>query len=270
MVETSTRITVPVAEVAVEAYRSVVGRLGLLFDLAWLPLIVMLAATLLPGYLHFYLGWRALPSWTNGAFELRAEDVLGAVTSLVALTAFAVRWHQAMLFAGERQPPVATFLGAWLRFILYAVLLYLVSAALLATLYIAENESAPAYIPPVAALLAMALWVGVLRCLLIFPAAAYGKPLGLVAAWRAMRGNSWRFMACSFLACAPLTILVIVVLSSLVRALHLDEDSTRIPLGFFILRGLIGVGTDVIVIALGASVLSAFYRRIVLRGLGSF
>lgn len=270
MAETSTRVTVPIAEVAVEAYRSVFGRLGLLFDLAWLPLIIMLAATLLPGYLHFYLGWAALPSWKTGPVELRTEDIIAAIVSLVCLSAFAVRWHQAMLFTGERHPPVAIFFSAWLRFLLYTLILYLVSATLVALLSVAEAISAPAYLAPVAALATMILWVGVLRCSLLFPAAAYGKPLGLGTAWRAMRGNSWRFLGCEFLACVPLTMVVVLVLSAIVKALHLDEDGVHVPMGFFILRGLIGTGTDVIVVALGASVLASFYRRIMLRGLGSF
>ena len=39
MTDAATRVIVPIAEVAVEAYRAVFGRFGLFLDLAWLPLI---------------------------------------------------------------------------------------------------------------------------------------------------------------------------------------------------------------------------------------
>jgi hypothetical protein len=149
-------------------------------------------------------------------------------------------------------------------------LLYLVSAGLLATLLVADAQDALTYLAPVAALLAIFLWIVTVRCSLLFPAAAFGKPLGFVAAWRAMRGNSWRLLGCSIIACLPLIIIVPLILSAVIAALHLDQPVGRPPLGFFILRGLIVVCTDVIIVALGASVLSAFYRRIILRGLGLF
>ncbi len=270
MADASARVTVPIAEVAVEAYRSVFGRLGLLFDLAWLPLLIMLAATLVPGYLHFYLGWPALPAWRSGALQLHSEDIIEAVTGLLCLNAFAVRWHQVMLFSGERVPPRRIFFAAWARFLVYTLLLYLASAALLTVLLLADALGAPSYLAPLAALAAVLLWVGVMRCSLLFPAAAFGKPLGLLEAWRAMRGNSWRLLGCGFVACAPVMLIVLLVLSAILAALHLDQDATRVPLGFFILRGLIGAATDIVVVALGATVLSAFYRRILLRGLGVF
>ncbi len=48
------------------------------------------------------------------------------------------------------------------------------------------------------------VWLGMVRLSLLFPAAAYGRKLGLGAAWRAMRGNTWRVVACGLLAGVPL------------------------------------------------------------------
>jgi len=270
MANAETRVIVPMAEVAFDAYRSVFGRLGLLFEIAWLPLLLLLAAALLPGYLSTYLGWAVLPKWRGDAFGLHVEDMIEAVAGLLCLNAFAVRWHQTVLFTGERQPPWQLFLSAWARFLAYSLLVYLVSSSLLATLLIADTLGAPSYLAPIAGGLAVLLWVGLVRCSLLFPAAAFGKPLGFATAWRAMRGNSWRLFGCCFVACAPVLLIVMLLLSTTVALLHLDQITGRMPLGFFILRGLIGTCTDILVVALGASVLSSFYRRIMLRGLGVF
>ncbi len=266
MAGTATRVIVPVAEVAAEAYKAVFGQLGLLFDRAWLPLLIMLAATLVPGYLHSYVGWLDFPKWRNGAIGFSLEDVIEALAGLLCLSAFAVRWYQTMLFPADHGPPKSIFLGAWTRFLLYTLLLYFVSAILLSALIIADAASLPTYLAPIAGVLALLIWVATVRCSLLFPAAAFGRPLGLPTAWRTMRGNSWRLLACGIVACAPVILAIIVILGTVFSALHLNQDSGRLPLGFFILRALIGTCANFLVVALGASVLSAFYRRIMLRG----
>jgi len=267
MVDAQTRVTVPIAEVAAEAYRAVFGRLGFLLDLAWLPLLIMLAAALLPGYLRFYLGWNAFPHWNGDAVGFNVEDLIQALAGLLCLNAFAVRWHQAMLFAGERSAPSGLFVGAWLRFLLYTLLLYLVSAGLVAALLLADAANAPAYLAPLAILLSLLLWIGTVRCSLLFPAAAFGRPLGVVPAWRAMRGNAWRLLGCGFIACTPMLLALVLILSGVFAGLHLDQLSGPPPIGFFILRGVVETSANILIVALGASVLSAFYRRIMLRAL---
>jgi hypothetical protein len=265
------RVLVPIAQVAAEAYRAVFGRLGLLLDLAWLPLLAMLAATLGPGYLHFYLGWHAMPSWDGDRYGFGAEELIEALTGLFCLNAFALRWHQAMLFSPERGAPQRPFLGAWLRFLLYTLLLYLVSAGVLAALIVASAQGeAASYLAPAAGLAMTFIWVGMVRFTLLFPAAAFGHALGFRAAWRAMRGNSWRLLGCGIVACAPVMFVVMLFLSAVSTGLRLDQSVDIVPLGFFILRGVIETCTNFVIVALGASVLSIFYRRIMLRGLGAF
>ncbi|HKT19898.1 MAG TPA: hypothetical protein VJR47_17735 [Stellaceae bacterium] len=267
----SPRVLVPIAEVAAFAYRAVFTRLGLLLELAWIPLLAMLAATLLPGYLQFYLGWHMLPAWQGDGYGLGLADLIEVAAGLLCLNAFAVRWHQAMLFAGEGLAPPGVFSRAWLRFIAYTLLLYLVSAVVLAVLLLASaNEDAAPYLAPIAGLAITFIWAGMVRCSLLFPAAAFGNPLGLGGAWRAMRGNSWRLLGCGIIACAPAMLIVIVLLSGLSAELQLDQSKATVPLGFFILRGVIETCMNFVIVALGASVLSTFYRRILLRGLGTF
>jgi hypothetical protein len=260
------RVLVPIAETAAGAYRAVFLRFGLVLDLAWLPLLIMLAATLGPGYLRLYLGWKGMPLWAGDQFGIRVEDLIEAAAGLLCLNAFAVRWHQAMLFPRERGAPPGIFLAAWLRFVLYTLLLSFLSALVFAGLLFADSQpGAVSYVVPAVGVLMTFVWVGILRCSLVFPAAAYGSPLGLGAAWRAMRGNSWRLLGSSIIACAPILMIVIVILGAVSTALQLDTAS-RVPMGFFILAGLIETCANFIVIALGASVLSLFYRRILLGG----
>jgi hypothetical protein len=270
MADVGARVIVPVATVAVEAYRAVFGRIAILFDLAWLPLLVMLAATLLPGYLTTYLGWRALPVWHGDSFGFGVSDLIEALAGLLCLNAFAVRWHQRSLFSGDREPPKEIFLPAWGRFLGYTLLLYVVSAALMATLIVASTQDAPPYVAPVAGLIVSLIWVGTMRCALVFPAAAYGKPLSVRAAWQIARGNTWRLFGCGIVACLPTVMALVLILGGIFAGLHLDQAADKLPLGFFILRGVIGTCANFIVVALGASVLSGFYRRIVLRGIGIF
>ena len=262
---------VPIAEVAAEAYRSVFGRLGLLLELAWLPLLILLAATLLPGYLHLYLGLHnQLLDWHSAPLGFGVEEAIEGIAGILCLNAFAVRWHQTILFGGERNTPAGLFPGALARFLLYTLVLYFVFAGLFVALLLADTDAAPAYLAPVAGTLVLLVWVGMVRCSLLFPAAAFGRPLGIGAAWRLMRGNSWRLLGCGFIACAPVTLTVLLLLSGVLSLFHIEQFDERVPLGFFILRGVIETCTNILVVALGAAVLSAFYRRITLRGLGSF
>ena len=271
MPDVGTPIKVPVAVVAAEAYNSVFGRLNLLLDLAWLPLLCVLAATLLPDYLKVYRGLPGLPTWPGEGMGLGAQDLLQAFVGLFAFNAFAVRWHQSLLFSSERQSPVGIFKGAWIRFILYSLVLYAISAALVGTMLIGSDTKTPLYFAPIAAVVIGLLWFASLRCSLLFPAAAYGRPMGVKEGWLALRGNTWRVFACCVIACIPVIMIFAVAVSGVFVGFHLDRlDGQTVPVGFFLLRGVIDTCLSFIVVALSASVLSSFYRRILLRGLGVF
>ena len=262
MAKAGTRAKVPVAEVVIEAYRTVFGRLSLLLDLAWLPLILVLAAAILPGYLRFYQGIAALTALPGNTFGFGIDDLVDALVGLFCLSAFAVRWYQSLLSSGG-DAPSGSFLGAWLRFLLYTLALYLVAAALLIATLLADSAGLPDYVAPAAAVAVIAAWLVPLRCSLLFPAAALSRPMSLAAAWRAMAGNTWRLVATVMLVSVPTVFTVALLMSSIAAALGLDSGSdTPPPLGFFLLRGVIGSCADFIVVALSASALAGFYRRI--------
>jgi hypothetical protein len=267
----ATHIKVPVAAVVVAAWRAVFGRLGMVLELGWLALLVMLAALLLPVLALRY----AVPAdfvAANGAALAAGEAILDAGVALVALNAFAVRWHRLMLTGSGRTMPPRLFAGAWLRFILYSLAFYAAGIAFAAAVWysgiaapdatgtIAASANAAAAAAAAALLLAMA------RASLLFPAAALGMPLALGAAWRAMRGNIWRLLLASVAAALPIVLATGVLLGQLLTAVHLDAADALggdPPLGFVLLSGVMEVVLRLVLMALGASILSDFYRRIV-------
>ena len=266
MVWVPARVKVPVMTVVIEAYRQVFGQLGLLLETAWLPLLVLLAASILP---DLFLPGRSLVAGAPLSFTL--SDAIEAVVAIFCLNAFAVRWHQIVLYGGPRAIPAGLFRRAFARFLLYTIALYLASLVLIGAIVGASAAGANANdvfaILLIAAGLASALlWLATARLALLFPAAAYGDALGWGAAWRLMRGNSWRLIACGVLGCAPFVLTVAVVMIAILSAADRGVDMARLPpsLGFLLLRGVIDTVTNFVVVALGASILSRFYRRIVL------
>ena len=245
------------------AYRNVFGRVGLILELGWIMLLILLAASILPPLL--------LPGAIGGdPLKLGPLDYAQAAVTLLALSAFAVRWHQLILLGDPRRQPSALFLGAWLRFLIYGCILYAVLGAILAvTLLTAQPLIASTAAKALAATAALILcWLALLaaaRSALLFPAAACGKPLGLAGAWRLMGGNTWRLVAATILATLPLkaaTVAVITILVAAIRPPGSDHLVTP-PMGFAILIGVIGTLANTLLAALGASVLSGFYRELV-------
>lgn len=266
----ATHIKVPVAAVVVAAWRAVFGRLGMVLELGWLALLLMLAALLLPVLTLRYLAPADFAA-ANGPGLVAGEAILDAAVALFALNAFAVRWHRLMLTGSGRTMPPRLFAGAWLRFILYSLAFYAAGIGFAAAVWysgiaapdatgtLAASANAAAAAAAAALLLAMA------RAALLFPAAALGMPLALGAAWRAMRGNTWRLLLASVAAALPIVLATGVFLSQLLAAAHLDAAdalSGDPPLGFVLLSGVMEVVLRLILMALGASILSDFYRRI--------
>ena len=257
------RIKVPVAEIMVEAYRGVFGGLGAILDVAWLPLLLVLAATLLPGYVRTYTAALALPAWAGDQFGLSYENLVAAIIALFALNAFAVRWYQLLLYRDGPRVPHGIFLGAWLRFLLYTLLLYLMATLLLVAMLLADSEGAPAYVVPLAGAAMIVMWLAPLRCSLLFPAAATAQPLSVMAAWRALGGNTWRLFAAMMLVTLPTVFVAAMLINGIFSGLNIDATSnTPPPVGFFILRGVFGTCADFLVVALSAAVVAGFYRRV--------
>jgi hypothetical protein len=245
------------------AYRNVFGRIGVISELGWIMLLILLAASILPALL--------LPGTTRSdPLRLDPSDYAQEGVTLLALSAFAVRWHQLILLGDPRRLPRALFFRAWLRFLIYGCVLYAVLGAILVvTLLSMEPLIASMTAKALVALAALTLcWLTLLvaaRSALLFPAAACGKPLGLGSAWRLMGGNSWRLVWASILTAAPLKAATFAVITILVAAIMPEgsEHPVTPPLGFVILIGVIETVSDMLLAALGASVLSGFYRELV-------
>jgi hypothetical protein len=186
-----------------------------------------------------------------------------------------VRWHQMALFPNPADAQAQSWLRPWLRFLLYTFAFYLVNLAMLGLVLLVsggEDLDQPDQIVMVllATAVALPIWLGMVRLSLLFPAAAYGQPLGLSAAWNAMRGNTWRLIACGFLAGLPLVLSVVVVLSAVFSALGMqigdlqsDDPAFAPPMGLYLLEGVIDTVINFLIVALGASILVDAYRRLV-------
>lgn len=262
MAVVGTRIKVPVAEIMVEAYRGVFGQLNLLLETAWLPLILLLAAAIIPGYVHLYRGV-ALPTWRGDRLGLSIENAIEVLTGLLCLTAFAVRWYQVSLFTAARSAPTGIFLGAWLRFLVYTLLLYLIAGILIVALLLSDRDGVPDIVGLVAGIAMMVAWLAPVRCMLLFPAAAAGKPLSLAAAWRGLGGNTWRLFVTVLLVSIPVVFITAMIVSAAFAGFHIDASGDQAPpLGFFLLRAVLSSCGNVLVVALCASVIAGFYRRL--------
>jgi hypothetical protein len=258
-----TRIKVPVGEIMAEAFRGVFGQLSLLLDVAWLPLLLLLAAGILPGYVHLYRGLAAWPVWSGDRLGLNLENVIEAVVGLLCLTAFAVRWYQVSLFTGPRAAPPGLFPGAWLRFLLYTLVLYLIAALLIVAMLLVDRDGIPDYIALLTGAAMMVAWLAPVRCMLLFPAAASGRPLSIAAAWRRLGGNTWRLFVTVLLVTIPVVFVTAMIVSAFFAGFHIEAFGDKVPpLGFFLLRSVLSICGNVLVVALCASVIAGFYRRL--------
>jgi len=265
-------LKVPIAATIVAAYHSVFGRLGLFLELAWLPLLFLLAISLIPA---------ALPADFAGDDD-RLKALPGLVELLtggLCLNAFAVRWHQVALYGGKAFLAGKAWLGPWGRFVAYTVAIYAaiggVAVVLLLVTSSATDEEVSAatiVMPAIALAVSLPIWLGITRLSLVFPAAAAERPLRLGAAWRAMRGNTWRLVVAFFLACAPVALAALLAMAGAFAALGYAVGSAALespPLGLYILRGLADTVANFLIVALGASVLVEFYKQLVLAPLES-
>jgi len=259
------QVKVRVGEVATAAYAAVFGRLGLALELGWLPLLVMLAVEIVPGVVESFSPGPADAT----ALPFTVEDLVEIVAALLCLNAFAVRWYQALLFSNGRALPRHLFAAAWARFIGYTVLFSMPTIGPAAALVISGAASAAddatRMLAGTAALLCIAVALGVLRLALVWPAAACGAPMGWRKAWRQMRGNTWRLAAVTLLVYVPVFVTVGFALSVILTAAHfnIEQLPSYPPLGLVLLGGVVDTMLQFLLTALGAAILAEFYRRLV-------
>jgi hypothetical protein len=269
----SGRNKVPIDRVAAAAYRIVFGRLGRVLELAWLPVLVLLAVELVPGLVSDYF----LPDDTAAASSL-AADIAGDAIATICLSAFAVRWLHLVL-AADRPLSVKRLVVVWARFLGYSLPFCLaiigaaagISAVLDAVSSLLADRALGEPLTQnvanaVVAIVALAVFLVLARCSLVFPAVVVGQPLGPIRAWRRMRGNTWRFIAATLLVTAPMVLLVAVIFELILDGAHLTARDAleHPPLGLFLLDGVLDVMLSFLLVALGATVLADFYRRLVL------
>jgi hypothetical protein len=263
MVEAAAPRKVAIGSIVRFAYRNVFGRLELVPELGWIMLLALLAVSIVPDLV--------LPvSRAGDELQLDPQDFIEAAVALLALSAFAVRWHQSILLGDPRRQPVAVFFRGWARFLVYGCILYAVLGALVAVTAIGLAQMADsmvfrALILSAALILAWLVLLATARCAMVFPAAACGKPIGVSVAWHLMRDNSWRLIWASLLTALPLKVATLI-LTAIVIALVAPAGATELanpPIGFVILLGVIEAISDMLLAALGASVLSGFYRELV-------
>lgn len=263
MVEAAGPRKVAIGAIVRFAYRSVFGRLELVPELGWIMLLALLAVSIVPGLVM------PVPHVAD-QLRLDPQDYVQAAVALLALSAFAVRWHQSILLGDPRRQPPSLFFRGWARFLIYGCILYAVLGALVAVTALllvrtAGNTAAEASILVAALVFAWLVLLATARSGLLFPAAACGKPISIGTAWRLMRGNTWRLIWTSLLTALPLKATAFVLTGVAVASVAPGgpTDLTRPPWGFIILLGVIEAVSDMLLAALGASVLAGFYRELV-------
>jgi hypothetical protein len=274
-------VKVPVLATLGEACHLVFGRVGLFISLAVFPAIAVLALRLTIAPLPHAAG-TPVPSGSPWWLQL-----LVGVASVLIYNVFLVRWHQVALFGKPGSYNSTLFLGGYRRFIAYTLATYSVALAVVigfgaSSLVVAGYSAAGGSrtgsfgtLALVAAVSLAILLVWMMRCALVFPSAAFGQPLGFAEAWRRMRGNAWRFVGASMLVALVMFVVTFVPAFFIgiangvgkVMAAHSTHapPSMTFSMSILVARQIVDVMATFIAMALGASTLSAFYRRIVLK-----
>ena len=259
-------VKVPVGPATRAAYRTVFRRLGLIFELGWIPILGLLATILLPG-LYLNASFK-----TDDVSPIGLVGIAQGIVAVLCVSAFAVRWCQAILVGDPRRLPPRLFFRAWARFLLYMFAFYLVLFVLIAAALVAAgsvptnaNGAVEAAIETAGVAIGVLVFLGLARCSLVFPAAASDKPISIVAGWRLMRGNAWRLTAASFMAFLPIMLVGgIIVLGVLGAVLPAGAETiTAAPPGLVIVVAIVETMMDFLLAALGATILATFYRSLV-------
>jgi hypothetical protein len=261
-----------VGEVVIAAYRSVFGRFGLALELGWLPLLVLLSGFLVPELALRYLVVPAAAAERVSALTFDAGDLgnfVEEMIALLALGAFAVRWYQLQLFANPHALPLRSGTQAWLRITSYGVLIYAIAFGLYVSIAWSgamRLDGEVGNLSRVAVAIVLAGFaIAVMRLSLLFPAAAYGVPLGVIDAWKAMSGNVWRLIGASLLATAPVALTLWSFEAGVFSAVGLDPTTNADqPFGVILLIGVVETAWRFVTVALIVSIASEFYRRVVL------
>ncbi|MFQ5773726.1 MAG: hypothetical protein ACE5GS_04355 [Kiloniellaceae bacterium] len=197
---------VPVGATVMEAYGTVLGRLGFVFKAAALPFLLSIALAA--------LSVLAQRDWFL-SFPLM-------VVGFVPYTLFGVAWHRLTLLGPGLGAP-AVFPG-WTRrhwrFLGYVLAVMLIVYAVLTAFGLFGSALAGGRgghpLPPVQALVLFAALVAVLvglpylmmRLSFVFPAVAVDEAYGLAHSWAHTRGQGFRLLAVIFVTALPMVALI--------------------------------------------------------------
>src|SRR6185437_5867113 len=166
------------------SYRSVFGRLELIQELGWIVMLALLAASIVPDLV--------MPGRHAGQqFRLDVLDFAQAAIALLALSAFAVRWHQSILVGDPRRQPAALFFQGWMRFLIYGCAVYAVLGAIVAVAALAlSSRTASEPVQAAVLLAAAAAWCAAPWCFRPRPPASRSASARPGASCAAMSGAS--------------------------------------------------------------------------------
>jgi hypothetical protein len=199
-----------VTDETVSAYRTVLGNARLAVEMALLPFAIVLASQLVV---------LILPS--GGFFGHLLAALVGAAGTLIFGTIFIVRWHRFVLLderiSGGLIPP------GWNIFLVTS--LKLVAVVVVGWVILAFVAVLPPHLltMPLTAIGGIALTLGSMRVLLIFPAAAVERPVGFMTASDWIAGNFWRLFVCLVMCWLPFAV-VATLLSHLYREIATEAS----------------------------------------------
>jgi hypothetical protein len=276
---------VPVERTAIDSYRFVFANLDRFVVLACVPVLIVFGTELAVHLIHSSLaGW------------------MFTLVSLGAWTVFVVRWHRLVLLDDRGGAFKALLTIRNLRVFAYVLVVFLVWVfafpIILRTGFSLSEFLAPTpaatddfpatnlegtgrplttskmWLVAILTLTAMTIWGFLaLRFSLVLPGAAVDRPLRLVDAWRQLRGNSWRYIGTTIVGVVlpydAVDFLVSLYWSGLttstIQVLGTEWSSeVRTPIDLE--NGIFAFSMTVIgalVVAVGITVLSKFYRHIV-------
>ena len=253
----------PVLRTTITALLLVFRQPGTLVRFGWAPFLACI----------ILLTW--MMSVDPGSKLVMARALATVLIEICCFSLFFVRWHQALMFGASSTPPVGGLWRGFRRVLRYAAILYGPVLFFFFSMIAAQSAHLPALaailMPPtaIAMMFTFVMLVVFIRCALVFPAAAYDRPLGFSEAWQLLRGNTWRLFGSTLTAFVAMNIAFMVVLfgmlslASLVGApvLRPEPDPSfllMVPVvALMVLYYFLGL-------ALLAATLTIFYRQIVI------
>jgi hypothetical protein len=220
------------------AYRAVLDRVRLVVEMALLPYLIVLAATLVAVLMP------------GGVFGGILAALINAIAFLIFGSIFLVRWHRSVLLdetVGEGLIP-----EGWTEFIIATIKLGAIVVAGWVVLVLVGAMPPHMLTIPLVAIGGAVMSLMAMRVSLIFPAAAIGRPVALRTAWDWLQGNFWRLFACVLAAYFPFFVVTLI----------LNAIGALFPSLLWIVFEALQLAISFVSVAVIAALLSHLYRDI--------